>query len=516
MAILQATGIEFSDGSVLTSFYGIIPQDKRMLFYQAAAPTNWTQVTTITDSAHPSGASIDNCAIRVVAGAGGLLQDGDSTAFTTRFSSSPIPFSPDGPFTFLGSSQPTTLSLVSLKFHDHEAGSEVDLQPGPSEPQPGRTPVTNFYNSRTTLNYQSSYRQPSTTQETQIYQQPNTTRDLSYDRVTQNRQQPNTTQENRRSRVTEDYQQPLVFQRPRQVSRNNQRSLQRVARQPNTTQGNRNARVQRSQPSPVTRQANRNQQRSFNRRSPNSFNRRSPSSSQRSISRNFRRRGRRGGRRRRRNRSPAANRQSRSVNSQSPRSGSRQSPNSGSSPQSRRENRNAQQDRRVQGPQSRRETVSRQSAYRTVVRSPEVTQELKQRAANRRETVGLQRNRRIRETVNRREPFTNQVPTPVQTAVNRRLSSPTQVTANRQGFARSPSSNQQPVVNSVTYGQPIIIPGGIVRRNNQSGDVDEQVQPIGGSQGHNHPFTGGGFDVTSPSGFVLDVAYVDVILCSFD
>ena len=515
MAILQATGIEFSDGSVLTSLYGIVPQDKRMLFYQAAAPTNWTKVTTITDSSHPTGASIDNCAIRVVAGVGGLLQDGDSTAFTTRFSSSPVPFSPDGPFTFLGSSLATTLTTVQMRSHDHGAGSEVLLEPGPSEPQPSTVPVTNFYNSRTTLNYQTLYQQPNTTRDNQQYQQPNTTQVTNYERVTQNRQQPNDEQANRRSRETLEYQQPNDFQRPAQVSRNNQRSLQRNTRQPATTQQNRNTRVQRSQPAPVTRQANRNQQRSFNRRSPNSFNRRSPSSSQRSISRNFRRRGRRGGRRRRRNRRPAANRQSRSVNSQSPRSGSRQSPNSGSSPQSRRENRNAQQDRRVQGPASRRATVNRQSSLRVDRRSPETTQELKQRTANRREAIAYQNNRRIRANVNRREPYTNQVTQPTQETANRNRPTPIRVTVNRQSTKPSPTSNQQPVVNSVTYGQPIIIPGGIVRRKNQSGS-DDPTQAIGGSQGHNHPFTGGTFDVTSPSGFVLDVAYVDVILCSFD
>ena len=32
MSILQADGLEFGDGSILESLYGIIPQDKRMVF----------------------------------------------------------------------------------------------------------------------------------------------------------------------------------------------------------------------------------------------------------------------------------------------------------------------------------------------------------------------------------------------------------------------------------------------------------------------------------------------------
>ena len=64
MSILQADGLEFSDGSVLESLYGIIPQDKRMIFYQAAAPTGWTKLTQVS-----APGDLDGSAIRVTSSA---------------------------------------------------------------------------------------------------------------------------------------------------------------------------------------------------------------------------------------------------------------------------------------------------------------------------------------------------------------------------------------------------------------------------------------------------------------
>ena len=64
-----------ADGSTTTSFF---PSGTTLLFYQAAAPTGWTQVTT-----H------DNKALRVVSGTGG--GSGGSTAFTSVFASRTVP-----------------------------------------------------------------------------------------------------------------------------------------------------------------------------------------------------------------------------------------------------------------------------------------------------------------------------------------------------------------------------------------------------------------------------------------
>ncbi len=61
MSILQTSGIQFgSDNTILNSKYGIIPQNSVAVFYQAAAPGGWVQVTT-----H------NNKALRVVSGTGG-------------------------------------------------------------------------------------------------------------------------------------------------------------------------------------------------------------------------------------------------------------------------------------------------------------------------------------------------------------------------------------------------------------------------------------------------------------
>ena len=59
MSILQTSGIQFGDNTILNSKYGIIPQNSQAVFYQASAPSGWSQVTT-----H------NNKALRVVSGTG--------------------------------------------------------------------------------------------------------------------------------------------------------------------------------------------------------------------------------------------------------------------------------------------------------------------------------------------------------------------------------------------------------------------------------------------------------------
>lgn len=115
MSILTVDGITFSDSTSLTSRYGIIPQNSVAVFYQASAPTGWTQVTT-----H------NNKALRVVSGTGG--GSGGSISFTSAFPSTLKPIS--GTVTASGSVGNTTLTIAQLPSHSHGAGSTVSVRPG--------------------------------------------------------------------------------------------------------------------------------------------------------------------------------------------------------------------------------------------------------------------------------------------------------------------------------------------------------------------------------------------------
>jgi hypothetical protein len=105
MAITSnATAIVFNDATVQTTAFtgagaAVIPAGTVMLFYQAAAPTGWTQVTTQ-----------NNKALRVVSGTGGGT--GGSVDFTTAFASKAVTGS-------VGTSGATTLSTSQIPSHDH-------------------------------------------------------------------------------------------------------------------------------------------------------------------------------------------------------------------------------------------------------------------------------------------------------------------------------------------------------------------------------------------------------------
>jgi len=122
MSILQTSGIQFGDSTILNSRYGIIPQNSRAVFYQASAPTGWSQVTT-----H------NNKALRVVSGTGGGFGSGGTAGpggqpFSTIFPNSARPIS--GTVTAAGSVQPTTLTTQQIPGHTHNAGSSVNVSPG--------------------------------------------------------------------------------------------------------------------------------------------------------------------------------------------------------------------------------------------------------------------------------------------------------------------------------------------------------------------------------------------------
>jgi len=91
---INNTTLTFNDSTTQTSAATVIPAGTVMLFYQAAAPTGFTQVTTE-----------NNKALRVVSGTGGV--SGGTTAFSTVFTN-------QSPTTGA-----TTLSTAEIPSHTH-------------------------------------------------------------------------------------------------------------------------------------------------------------------------------------------------------------------------------------------------------------------------------------------------------------------------------------------------------------------------------------------------------------
>ena len=82
----------------------VIPSGSVMLFYQSAAPTGWTQVTTMNDYA-----------MRIVSGTGGTT--GGTTAFSTVFANQTPTITTSGL-----SAGATTLSTAQMPSHSHTVG----------------------------------------------------------------------------------------------------------------------------------------------------------------------------------------------------------------------------------------------------------------------------------------------------------------------------------------------------------------------------------------------------------
>jgi len=97
---MTSTGITFPDSTTQTTAAGAsVPSGSVMLFFQASAPTGWTQYTTLNDYA-----------IRVVSGTGGGT--GGSSGFSTAFAT---------PSVSVGglSAAATTLSTAQIPSHSH-------------------------------------------------------------------------------------------------------------------------------------------------------------------------------------------------------------------------------------------------------------------------------------------------------------------------------------------------------------------------------------------------------------
>ena len=101
---MTSTGITFPDATTQTTAASAsIPSGSVTNFYQASAPTGWTQVTSMNDYA-----------MRIVSGIGGTT--GGTTAFSTVFSNqTPTISNSFG----IGA---TTLSTAQMPSHTHDMG----------------------------------------------------------------------------------------------------------------------------------------------------------------------------------------------------------------------------------------------------------------------------------------------------------------------------------------------------------------------------------------------------------
>lgn len=165
MAILQVDGITFGNNTQLNSYYGIIPADSEMVFYQASAPSGWTQDN-----------SQNNKGLRVVSGTGGGT--GGSSSWSSILDDSGT----NGTVTtnFAGSAGATTLVTDQLPAHTHNAGSNPNSYRSSAGSSPFRT--TNRqprgYNIRAITRAQINnrviinFRQPTNVRQPRNYRQP--------------------------------------------------------------------------------------------------------------------------------------------------------------------------------------------------------------------------------------------------------------------------------------------------------------------------------------------------------
>jgi hypothetical protein len=96
-----------------------------MLFYQSAAPTGWTQVTTVND-----------VALRLVSGTGGTT--GGTTAFSTVFANQTPTINVSGL-----SAGATTLSTTQIPSHTHTVMTSSGTGCGPGPGRCGTFPTGN-------------------------------------------------------------------------------------------------------------------------------------------------------------------------------------------------------------------------------------------------------------------------------------------------------------------------------------------------------------------------------------
>lgn len=216
MAFIQSDGIVFGNTTSLASKYGIIPQNSVQIFYQASAPTGWTQVAFHDPPTNSQ--SIDNKALRIVSGTGGSY--GGLTSFTTVFPATAAGITTN--VTLQGTVGDTTLTLNQLPIHQHGAGGSFPNFAGSAGSSPFRQEVRNPIS----YAFRSSYRQIVNQRNLINYRQPTTVRQPQYYRQPRSYQQPTNFQQPRDFRrpylisqrfpyfAAQSYRQPRSYQRP--------------------------------------------------------------------------------------------------------------------------------------------------------------------------------------------------------------------------------------------------------------------------------------------------------------
>ena len=113
-SIVAGTGISVSSATGnVTVTSTVIPSGSVMLFYQSAAPTGWTQVTSVNDMA-----------LRMVSGTGGTT--GGTTAFSTVFANQTPTINVSGL-----SAGATTLSIAQMPSHNHTLNNAAGTSSNP-------------------------------------------------------------------------------------------------------------------------------------------------------------------------------------------------------------------------------------------------------------------------------------------------------------------------------------------------------------------------------------------------
>ena len=182
MSILQVDGITFGNTTQLNTYYGIIPQNTTMVFYQASAPTGWVQDTAQNDKA-----------LRVVSGNGGSFYGiySVSTLFTDAGANGPV--SAD----MGGSVEETTLTQAQLPAHTHNTGSNPN----------------SYRSSASSSPFRQENRQP------RGYNVRNSRRVTQNNRVTINFRQPVSVRQPRNQRVSVRYGVSVRNRQPRSFRR---------------------------------------------------------------------------------------------------------------------------------------------------------------------------------------------------------------------------------------------------------------------------------------------------------
>lgn len=500
MAILRAAGITFSDTTQLNSKFGIIPKDSTMLFFQAAAPTGWTKITTHDDKA-----------FRVVSGLGSAT--GGTTSFLNAFPGTvvTIPVSVSAAAT-VGNH---TLTLDEIPAHAHGSGTANGaFQAGPATPSryidrapisygfraPYRQPVSN--------RQPTNYRQPSLYRQPTAVRQPNQIRVPAVTRVIVNYRQPNQVRVPTAIRAARNYAQPAYVRLPSttRASRNYDQIVS--IRQPNRVP----ARVAFNQRTPIA-QPFRNPQGGNPRRQPNPNERRF---AQRVVQRTqVRQQIRNSGPSGRYNagrinlgrvtsgRVYGSTRLAQPFNARVPyNNGSVRLPNI----QNIRQPAPVRQPNRVPDRVIITNRVPVVQRYLQPVRTPQV---------NRVPIVVryIQNNRVTqynRIPIEARNPQVNRIAQDNRVIIEQRVIASTRVTAPQRNIVSTRIDQRYPGVSDVRYATRVLVPGGEIRGDNTLGP---DTALVGGDQAHSHTFTSNSvpFNLSTD----IRVQYIDIIICSF-